>query len=127
MHHDYERVCGQAASSFLPTAEPETAEPGPSSLRPTNLQPVQSYPRRRARSDCFLLGQDRRGNWVAIDRDGRCGGLFVSKEAARAYALVENGNRTDAVEIVPGLELGPRLSPSAARRRLPELTSSDEI
>jgi len=46
------------------------------------------------------IGRDGRGNWVALDREGACGGLFVSRDAARAFALVENGNREDAIETV---------------------------
>jgi hypothetical protein len=118
MHHEYELLAEQATASFQQKAEPKSAEPA--------LQAVRSFPRRRARSDCVLLGQDRRGNWVAVDRDGRCGGLFVSKEAARAYALIENGNRADAVETVPGLELRLR-PPSPTVHRLPQSITSDEI
>ncbi|HEY1982170.1 MAG TPA: hypothetical protein VGH13_19020 [Xanthobacteraceae bacterium] len=51
------------------------------------------------------IGRDGRGNWVALDRDGASGGLFVSHDAARAFALVENGNREDAIEVIDALEL----------------------
>src|SRR5262245_59021534 len=54
----------------------------------------------------FLLGQNRRGNWVVRDQDGKRGGLFVSRAAALKYALFENGNRPQLVVAMPGrLEL----------------------
>jgi hypothetical protein len=60
---------------------------------------------RPPKSACVRIGQDGRGNWVALDREGASGGLFVSHDAARAFALVENGNREDAIEIMESLEL----------------------
>ncbi|HTV36332.1 MAG TPA: hypothetical protein VMF12_07860 [Xanthobacteraceae bacterium] len=35
-----------------------------------------------------------------MDRERRGGGLFVSRDAAFSYALAENGNRKDAIELV---------------------------
>jgi hypothetical protein len=60
---------------------------------------------RSPKSACVRIGRDSRGNWVALDREGTSGGLFVSHDAARAFALVENGNREDAIEITDALEL----------------------
>ena len=60
---------------------------------------------RQPKSACVRIGRDGRGNWVALDRDGASGGLFVSHDAARAFALVENGNREDAIEVIDALEL----------------------
>jgi hypothetical protein len=54
----------------------------------------------------FLVGQNRRGNWVVKDQAGRRGGLFVSRAAAVKFALFENGNRPQLVVAMPGhLEL----------------------
>jgi len=54
----------------------------------------------------FLIGQNRRGNWVAKDQHGLRGGLFVSRAAALKFALFENGNRPQLVITMPGsLEL----------------------
>jgi hypothetical protein len=60
----------------------------------------QLFPLRKPKSSCVLIGQDSRGHWVAMDRHRACGGLFVSRDAALSFALAENGNRRDAVEIV---------------------------
>jgi len=57
----------------------------------------------------FLIGQDGRGNWIAQKQHGRCGGIFVSRAAALKFALLENGNRPEAIIAVPGvleLDLG---------------------
>ena len=62
----------------------------------------------------FLIGQNRRGQWVVQDQRARRGGLFVSRAAALKYALFENGNRPQAVVMVPGiLELDMNAAPLA--------------
>jgi hypothetical protein len=54
----------------------------------------------------FLIGKNRRGDWVVRDQRGTHGGLFVTREDALRYALFENGRRPQAVVMVPeGLEL----------------------
>ena len=54
----------------------------------------------------FLVGRDREGHWVVRDQPGLRGGLFVERSEALKYALFENGNRPQAVVMVPGfLEL----------------------
>jgi hypothetical protein len=54
----------------------------------------------------FLIGQNRRGQWVVQDQRARRGGLFVSRAAALKYALFENGNRPQLIVNMPGqLEL----------------------
>jgi len=50
----------------------------------------------------FLIGKNRRGNWVAQDQRGLRGGLFVSQAAALKYALFENGNKPHLVVNMPG-------------------------
>lgn len=62
--------------------------------------PEQRFPMRKPKSGRVLIGRNRRGEWVAMDRERKCGGLFVSRDAAFSYALAENGNRKDAVEMV---------------------------
>jgi hypothetical protein len=57
----------------------------------------------------FLIGQNRRGNWVAKMKHGLIGGLFINRAAALKFALFENGNHPEAVVAVPGvleLDLG---------------------
>ena len=62
--------------------------PSPSLCSPTSL---------------FLIGRDRAGHWVVRDLQGLRGGLFVGRTQALKYALFENGNRPQAVVMVPGL------------------------
>lgn len=45
----------------------------------------------------FVVGQDPKGHWVAIEIHGRAGGLFRSREAAVDYAEDETDHRPDAV------------------------------
>ena len=54
----------------------------------------------------FLIGRNSRGQWVVRDERGLCGGLFVNRNEALHFAMFENGNRPQAVVMVPdGLEL----------------------
>ena len=67
----------------------------------------------------FLIGQNRRGQWVVQDQRGRRGGLFISRAAALKYALFENGNRPQLVVTMPGtfdLDLSVNAFPAAAPR-----------
>jgi hypothetical protein len=51
----------------------------------------------------FRIGKDSHGNWVAQDQQGLCGGLFVDRAGALKFAMYENGNRPQAVIMVPGI------------------------
>jgi hypothetical protein len=62
--------------------------------------PEQRFPLRKPKLDRVLIGRNQRGQWVAMDHERKGGGLFVSRDAAFSYALAENGNRKDAVELV---------------------------
>jgi len=70
----------------------------------------------------FHIGRNSCGNWVVKDQKGLCGGLFVDRAEALKFAMFENGNRPQAVIMVPGtLELdiggtprGSDPSPSSA-------------
>jgi hypothetical protein len=55
------------------------------------------------RSSLFLIGKDSRGNWVVQEERGSCGGLFVDRTEALKFAMFENGNRPQAVIMVPGV------------------------
>jgi hypothetical protein len=57
----------------------------------------------RSRTPLFLIGRDRQGHWVVRDLQGLRGGLFVDRTKALKYALFENGNRPQAVVMVPGI------------------------
>ena len=54
---------------------------------------------KRAQS-VFRVGVDGRGNWVALNQDGRCGGLFVGRHEAIRFALSQNGNRKNQIVLV---------------------------
>lgn len=91
-----------------------------SMVHPALLEPsANSEPRSRrlVRSPRFLIGKDRRGNWVVQDRAGLCGGLFVDRAEALRFAMRENGGRPQAVIMVPGtleLSVGPPAAPDIA-------------
>ena len=52
------------------------------------------------RPPLFMVGQDRRGNWVVKDQNGLCGGLFIDRDAAFRFVRAENGYRPRAVVMV---------------------------
>jgi hypothetical protein len=54
-------------------------------------------------SATFLVGRNSRGNWVAQDQQGLRGGLFVDRAEAVKFAIFENGDRPQAVIMVPGI------------------------
>ena len=65
-------------------------------------QDQQSEPPSWLRPPLFMVGQDRRGNWVVQDKKGMRGGLFVNREAALRYVRSENGFKPQAVVMVSG-------------------------
>jgi hypothetical protein len=73
-----------------------------------------------SRSSLFLIGKNSRGHWVVRDQSGLCGGLFIDRAEALKFAMFENGNRPQAVIMVPGvleLDMGakrPASDPSAS-------------
>jgi hypothetical protein len=73
-------------------------------------------PQRSARSPMFRIGRDSHGHWVVQDQPGLRGGLFVDRAEALRFALFENGNRPQAVIMVPGvleLDMKRQFSPVA--------------
>ena len=65
-------------------------------------QDQQSEPPSWLRPPVFVMGQDKRGNWVVQDQEGMRGGLFVNREAALRYVRSENGFKAQAVVLVSG-------------------------
>jgi hypothetical protein len=51
----------------------------------------------------FRIGKNRRSQCVVEDQSGLCGGLFVSRAEAVKFAMFENGNRPQAVIMVPDI------------------------
>ena len=64
------------------------------------IQAKQAEPPSWLRPPLFMVGQDRRGNWVVKDQRGICGGLFVDRDAALRFVRAENGHRPQAVVMV---------------------------
>jgi hypothetical protein len=54
-------------------------------------------------SRLFFIGRDSCGNWVVQDQQHLRGGLFVDCAQALRFAMFENGNRSQAVVMVPGV------------------------
>ena len=54
-------------------------------------------------SPLFRVGKDSHGHWVVQDQQGLRGGLFVGRAEALKFAMFENGNRPQAVIMVPGI------------------------
>jgi hypothetical protein len=68
-------------------------------------------------SSLFRIGKDSHGHWVVQDQQGLRGGLFVDRAEALKFAMFENGNRPQAVIMVPGvLELDMIGRPQTVRR-----------
>ena len=68
----------------------------------------------------FMIGRNSKGQWVVQDQGGLHGGLFVNRVEALKYALFENGNRPQAVVMVPGiLELNTTGKTPVSRPRDP--------
>ena len=68
----------------------------------------------------FRIGKDSRGNWVVQDERGLCGGLFVDRTQALRFAMFENGNKPQAVVMVPGvfeLDLNRNAAPAHDQRK----------
>ena len=79
-------------------------------------------PEPSTRIPLFMIGKDSRGNWVVQDQQGIRGGLFVNRAEALRFAMFENGNRPQAVIMVPGifeLEMSGKAGPE---RRPPSNT-----
>jgi hypothetical protein len=93
-------------------------------------QDQQNEPPSLFRPPLFMVGQDRKGNWVVQDRKGMRGGLFVSREAALRYVRSENGFQPQAVVMVSGgfeLDANRNVAASARRENVPDLINRRRI
>jgi hypothetical protein len=66
------------------------------------MQDQQSEPPSWLRPPVFMVGQDKRGNWVVQDQKGMRGGLFIDREAALRYVRSETGFKPQTVVMVSG-------------------------
>ena len=90
-----------------------------------HFQPLSAEP--NSRIPLFLIGKDSRGNWVVQDQQGICGGLFVNRAEALKFAMFENGNRPQAVVMVPGIfELNMNGKAGLTRRPPSDTDSTQE-
>ena len=51
----------------------------------------------------FRIGRNSRGQWVVQDEKCTRGGLFIDRAQALKFAMFENGDRPQAVVMVPGV------------------------
>jgi hypothetical protein len=66
-------------------------------------------------SHLVIIGRNSRGNWVAQERSGLFGGLFVNRAQAMKYALFENGDHPATIVLTTNiveLDLHRKASPS---------------
>lgn len=64
----------------------------------------------------FVIGRDSKGNWVAQEQNGMCGGLFVDRARALKFAKSECGRARHAILWVSGVvELDLSAAASAPR------------
>jgi hypothetical protein len=68
----------------------------------------------------FIIGRDSKGNWVALEKNGARGGLFVDRMGALKFAKFEGGQHPHAVAWANGvLELNTSArSANTSGRRL---------
>jgi hypothetical protein len=87
-----------------------------------SLTTVRAVPPNRQ----FLIGKNSCGQWVVRDERGLCGGLFVNRNEALHFAMFENGNRPQAVVMVPeGLELKVSIPQACVTARLTADAAND--
>jgi hypothetical protein len=67
-------------------------------MKNNKIEPKTSFAKKAPST--FRVGIDRFGCWVALEDDGRCGGLFVGRNEAIRFALSQNGNRPEHVLFV---------------------------
>jgi hypothetical protein len=74
-------------------------------------------------SNLVIIGRNSRGNWVAQEKNGLFGGLFVSRAQAVKYALFENGHHPETIVLTANtLELDMHRKASS----LPQTTMDDQ-
>jgi hypothetical protein len=47
----------------------------------------------------FVIGQDRKGHWIALETHGVRGGIFATKDDAIDYARLESGRCASAIRL----------------------------
>jgi len=67
------------------------------------MREIEPPSSRSSKPPAFFIGRDSHGSWVVQDDRGLRGGLFVDRTQALRFALFENGNRPQAVVMIPGI------------------------
>ncbi|SFQ31015.1 hypothetical protein SAMN05216330_1254 [Bradyrhizobium sp. Ghvi] len=76
------------------------------------MTPLLDSTSRSSATRIVLVGRNRAGCWVALEERGCFGGLFVNRDQAIKYALVENGGHPESIiEVTREIELEIRTSP----------------
>ncbi|MET4328708.1 hypothetical protein ABIB80_004543 [Bradyrhizobium sp. i1.15.2] len=71
-----------------------------------NVKLIEAPSCNRAASTVVFVGTNGRGNWVARERNGFFGGLFLNRAQALKYALSQNGHHAETVfEVSREIEL----------------------
>lgn len=68
-----------------------------------NSHHLAAAPLSESSGPSFLVGQNGRGQWLAVESHGSGGGLFASRDAAMRYASKECGRRPQAVRLADGV------------------------
>ncbi len=66
-------------------------------LKESNVKLVEPPSCSSAAFSLVFIGQNSKGGWVAQERNGRYGGLFVNRAQAIKYALAENGHHPETI------------------------------
>jgi hypothetical protein len=88
------------------------------SVIPTDVQSTAGAEKAAEPPSCFqppifMIGQDRRGNWVAQEKSGARGGVFVDRAGALKFVKFETADHLHAVVWVNGiLELNTSATPA---------------
>src|ERR1700722_2765265 len=76
------------------------------------------------RSPIFMIGQDSRGNWVAQEKSGARGGVFVDRAGALKFVKFETVDVPHAVVWVNGIL---ELNASATSAKMSEESIADSV
>ncbi len=74
-----------------------------------HVEPPESEEPPSCSASIVFIGKNGRGQWVAQERSGLYGGLFIDRISAMRYALFENGHHAESIIAVPTvleLEIG---------------------
>lgn len=68
----------------------------------SDLQTISPATCRQEPAPEYVVGQDRRGQWLAVKTQGHSGGLFVTRDAALRFAVSACDHRAGMVRFAEG-------------------------